>query len=104
MELCEVNYDVDGDEMWFMILQMMFLLIFFFLMEQDLCLGFVSRNGTKKFFIFLPAIQRKIVIEFLIISCPSIVLKGLIGDSEVCYLSSALKVNSSLTGLNLGFI
>ena len=89
--------------MWFMVSQGMFL---FIICKSNYIRvrGLSSRRGPRSFSYDFPSYRGRMLMNSKCFNVFTFSLKCFIGDSEVCYLSSALKVNSSLTVLNLGVI
>ena len=66
--------------------------------------GLYSGWGPRSFSYDIQSDKGRMSMNSLWVITISNFLKSYIGDSEMCSLSSALKVNSSLTVLNLGLI
>ena len=102
-EWLELNHDIERDGMWFMVLQGMFL--FIICKCNYICVsGLSSSEGPRSFSYDLSSDKEGMLMNSQCFKVFTFVMICFIGDSEVCYLSSALKVNSSLTVLNLGVI
>ena len=87
-------------------LNIVFQIVYFHFREKYWSSWIIIKRRKKEFFIWISIRWRKNVYKLLILSNSFYLffLKTDIGDTEVCVLSSALKVNSSLTLLNLAFI